>query len=67
MDNAFDEAYARYLRFLAKLDTVDDVAEKNLLFRQLAQQLSDLEHRLKAGSRKLTHEEPLFDDQELTC
>jgi|GEM_PF-5960479 len=43
---SFDEGYARYLRFLAKLDTTDDIKEKNLLFRQLTQQLSELEKKL---------------------
>jgi hypothetical protein len=43
---SFDEGYARYLSVLAKLDTTEDIKEKNLLFRQLTQQLSDLERRL---------------------
>jgi uncharacterized coiled-coil protein SlyX len=47
MDNAFDKAYAKYLNSLAKLDQTDNIAEKNLLFRQLAEQLNELEDRLK--------------------
>lgn len=46
--DSFDDAYANYLKLLAKLDRTDDIAEKNLLFRQLAQLLSELEQRLKS-------------------
>jgi hypothetical protein len=46
----FDEAYARYLAALKKLDQADEITEKNLLFRQLTQQLSDLEQRLNSDS-----------------
>lgn len=46
--DSFDDAYANYLKLLAKLDRVDDVAEKNLLFRQLAQLLSELEQGLRS-------------------
>ncbi|HBA86508.1 MAG TPA: hypothetical protein DCZ75_00570 [Geobacter sp.] len=42
----FDEAYANYRNFLAKLDVTDDISEKNQLFRQLTHLLSDLENRL---------------------
>jgi hypothetical protein len=44
---AFDEAYAEYLHCLAKLDSTSDIAEKNLLFKQLTEQLSQLETRIK--------------------
>lgn len=50
MDNSFDEAYARYLNSLAMLDKTDDIAEKNLLFRQLAELLSEMESRLHSSS-----------------
>lgn len=46
---SFDEAYATYLKLLAKLDRTDDVAEKNRLFRQLTHLLCELEQNLKAG------------------
>jgi hypothetical protein len=47
MDKTFDEAYATYLNSLAKLDSIDDISEKNLLFRKLTEQLSELEDKLK--------------------
>ncbi|BCG48044.1 hypothetical protein GEOBRER4_n2910 [Citrifermentans bremense] len=47
--DSFDEAYARYLKFLALLDRTDDIGEKNLLFRQLTQLLADLERRLNGS------------------
>lgn len=50
--DSFDEAYARYLKLLAKLDRTDDVAEKNQLFRQLTQMLCELEQNLKAVKAK---------------
>lgn len=49
--DTFDESYAKYLKLLAKLDKADDIAEKNLLFRQLTQLLCDLENRLKSRER----------------
>lgn len=49
--DTFEESYARYLKLLAKLDKTDDVAQKNLLFRQLTQLLCDLELRLKSKGR----------------
>ena len=61
MDRTFDEAYASYLMSLAKLDKTDDVTEKNVLFRQLTEQLSDLEDRLKNRSIRL-QEEPAAED-----
>jgi hypothetical protein len=53
MSNGFDEAYAGYLAALKKLDQTDEISEKNLLFRQLTQQLSDLEERLNSRSLRL--------------
>ena len=50
MNRTFDEEYARYLSFLAKLDKTDDIKEKNALFRQLTEQLSKLESRLNSLS-----------------
>ncbi|TGU70814.1 hypothetical protein E4633_17640 [Geomonas terrae] len=50
--DSFDEAYARYLKLLAKLDRTDDVAEKNQLFRQLTHLLCELEQNLKAVKAK---------------
>lgn len=44
--NSFDEAYASYLSALQKLHETDEISEKNMLFRQLSMQLSDLEKRL---------------------
>lgn len=49
MTRIFDEAYARYLSSLARLDAVDDISEKNRLFRDLTEQLSQLEHRINNG------------------
>ncbi len=46
--DTFDEAYAGYLKILARLDGTDDISEKNLLFRQLTQLLSDLERRVNS-------------------
>ncbi|WP_224958260.1 hypothetical protein [Geomonas subterranea] len=46
--DTFEEAYANYLKLLAKLDKTEDISEKNLLFRQLAQLLCDLEQGLKS-------------------
>ncbi|MBU5637691.1 hypothetical protein KOM00_13225 [Geomonas sp. Red69] len=45
--DTFDEAYANYLKLLARLDKTEDIAEKNLLFRQLTQLLCELELGLK--------------------
>ena len=65
MNKSFDEGYARYLSFLAKLDTTDDISEKNVLFRQLTEQLSDLEKRLDSKRFSLEHEEPSTEDSDL--
>lgn len=48
MDMTFDEAYARYQSFLAKLDKTNDIAEKNHLFRELTEQLARLETQLNS-------------------
>lgn len=65
MGNGFDEGYARYQRLLAQLDTTHDISAKNLLFRQLTEQLSELEEKLKNGC--LTGaEEPPGDDPDPT-
>ena len=50
MGNGFDEGYARYQRLLAQLDTTHDISAKNQLFRQLTEQLSELEKKLKNSS-----------------
>ncbi len=60
---AFDEAYASYLACLAKLDKTDDIAQKNLLFRELTQQLSVMEQKLQSQQDYLRHEKP---EEELT-
>ena len=65
MDQSFDEEYARYLNFLSELDKTDDIAEKNLLFRQLTEQLSDLENRLNNQSCSMDREEASNDDPDL--
>jgi len=68
MNKTFDEAYARYRSFLVKLDKTEDVAEKNLLFRQLTAQLSELESRLSSkqifNASEAAHSE--HEDAELT-
>lgn len=58
MNMTFDEAYARYLSFLARLDKTDDISEKNVLFRQLTEQLSELEKRLNSKSATPERPEP---------
>jgi len=63
---AFDEAYARYLVSLAKLDKTDDISEKNLLFRQLTAQLSDMEQKLQNQFNVLRNEVPEEDDAEIS-
>lgn len=62
--DTFDEAYARYLKFLALLDSTDDITEKNLLFRQLTQLLSDLEHGVKGCEMQPDPDEPVTGDWE---
>jgi hypothetical protein len=65
MDKSFDDAYANYLSFLAKLDTTQDISEKNVLFRQLTEQLSDLESRLKNNSIQSEREDIVKNDPEI--
>ena len=65
MDNTFDEAYAKYLNFLARLDKTDDISEKNELFRQLTEQLSELEQRLNNKSRTPEQEGSMTENSEL--
>ncbi len=49
MTSIFDETYAKYLTSLAKLDSTHDISEKNRLFKQLTEQLSELELRINGG------------------
>jgi len=60
--DTFDEAYARYLKFLALLDSTDDISEKNLLFRQLTQLLSDMEHGVASREIQADRDEPVTDE-----
>ena len=64
--DTFDEAYAKYLNFLARLDRTDDISEKNVLFRQLTQLLSDLEHRLHATDASPDRNSAAPEERELT-
>lgn len=66
MEETFDEAYATYRRFLAKLDTTYDLTEKNDLFKQLAEQLSRLELKLKQNHRALQCERHNLDGGDST-
>lgn len=66
MNLTFDEAYARYLSFLAKLDKTENMSEKNVLFRQLTEQLSELENRLNSKSSMQEREESAGEDSDLT-
>ena len=62
--DTFDEAYARYLKFLAMLDSTDDISEKNLLFRQLTQLLSELEHGVADREIQEERDGPVTDEWE---
>ncbi len=66
MNKTFDEGYARYLSFLAKLDKTDDIKEKNVLFRQLTEQLSELEKRLNTTNFAPDWDETDTEDSDLT-
>lgn len=66
MNTTFDEGYARYLSFLAKLDKTDNIEEKNVLFRQLTAQLSELEQRLNSKGPLAEWEETAKEDADLT-
>lgn len=59
--DSFDKAYARYLGYLSKLDTVEDISEKKLLFRELTVLLSDMEEALRTHSYCVDPSEPLKD------
>jgi hypothetical protein len=65
MTKVFDDAYARYLTSLAKLDTTHDISEKNKLFKQLTEQLSDLESRINNGDTTAYEEDAGDDHNEL--
>jgi hypothetical protein len=58
MDKTFDEAYARYQSFLAKLDKTNDIAEKNHLFRELTEQLAQLEMQLNSQEPEQGKDDP---------
>ena len=66
MSNGFDEGYARYQRLLAQLDTTHDISAKNLLFKQLTEQLAELENKLKNSSLPTT-EEPASEESDSSC
>ena len=57
MTRVFDEAYAQYLSCLARLDTADDISEKNRIFRDLTEQLSQLERRINNGETTVPEED----------
>ena len=68
MEESFDEAYAKYRSYLAKLDQTDDVSEKNLLFRKLADQLSEMEQRLRRREGAAPNPPPPGEEEsEPTC
>ena len=58
MTKVFDDAYAKYLTSLAKLDTTHDISEKNQLFKQLTEQLLELETRINKGETIEQEEDP---------
>ncbi len=62
MTSIFDDAYAKYLSCLAKLDSVVDISEKNRLFKDLTEQLSQLEKRISNGETVLADEDFEEDD-----
>ena len=62
--DTFDEAYARYLKCLALLDSTDDISEKNLLFRQLTRLLSELEHGVADREIQADRDGPVTDEWE---
>jgi hypothetical protein len=57
MTQVFDDAYAKYLSSLAKLDSTHDISEKNRLFRQLTEQLAELENRINNGETTAQEED----------
>ena len=62
MTKVFDDAYAKYLSSLAKLDSTHDISEKNRLFRQLTEQLSELEDRINNGETTAHEVDPHGED-----
>lgn len=46
--SSFEETYAKYLELLGKLDEVEDISEKNGMFRELAKLLCEMENRIKS-------------------
>jgi hypothetical protein len=65
MTKIFDDAYAKYLSSLSKLDTTHDISEKNKLFKQLTEQLSELEGRINNGETTASDEEPSEESNDL--
>jgi hypothetical protein len=49
---------------LAKLDTTDDIFEKNQLFKQLTEQLTELEYRINNPVMRAQREEAECEDSE---
>jgi hypothetical protein len=66
MVKSFDEAYASYLASLAKLDEIEDITEKNMLFRQLAELLAEMESDLKSNSTSSVGDKSNDEQSELT-
>ena len=58
MTKVFDDAYAKYLSSLARLDSTHDISEKNRLFKQLTEQLSALENSINNGETIAPDDEP---------
>jgi len=65
MTKIFDDAYGKYLSSLARLDTTHDISEKNKLFKQLTEQLSELEGRINNGETTAPDEEPSDENNDL--
>jgi hypothetical protein len=65
MTKTFDEAYARYLSSLARLDATNDIVEKNVLFKQLTEQLSEMENGINNQGASAQLEDAADDD--VTC
>ena len=66
MTKVFDDAYAKYLSSLAKLDTTHDISEKNRLFKHLTEQLSELEGRINNGETTSRVEDSDDENSDLT-
>jgi hypothetical protein len=67
MTKTFDEAYARYLSSLARLDATNDIVEKNVLFKQLTEQLSKMEEGINNQGGNAQLEDSADDDADVTC